>query len=811
MNQFDKNDPIENLLKEAADQVNPHTMFVTELEKNLKDAHRPRSSFSFPSFNGFMPALGSIVLLIAIGFLMTWVFRSLQPQIGASEDLFGEATPTPEPPVKTFDYMVQPNDTCSFLAEKFGVTVEEIVSLNGLTDSCIIFTDQRLRIPVNGNNTHTAEGVAYDWNGTVLYLNAPFPETPAEMKIYLAKDEVRATVEDANALAAQFGMSGEVYQIAHELGGISHYLVVDGNEYLLVFSDRYFTYYPSYADSVNITITGENPDAETLINQFMQVHGFNFDYKIEYSEFFSGYLVLPLTPDGFMLHHGHFSFGGMTFQFDQNGIVSVDASLLKYDEAAIAGVISAEQAFQRLLDPNTLYGSQMAGHSPLTHVDTWLRVRPLDESISYYGFLSSTGRSISGAAPLIRLDGYTVTGNISDISENMPNTFVEVTGKFHESDGVKTFELESWKIYDGYEEGYEGTINREGEQVFFTERFEGNKLMLADLPADLSLPAENMFIIGVTRGDVFEWKSISNGVQGGGGGGGGSAFFKLNLSGTPVPLPTPGPADETVTAAPLDGVRGIFTVNIHRQADGSQRTEYGFIVKNSDYEYASFMQLEGDSLQNLEAYHNRPVTIWGTPDHNDEEGVLVVKVDRYQIPFPDLQFQILRGTQRAAVFGNWEVVLFTAEDGTTYVELYPIGEPSSAIIAVEGDPVLEEVLIVPDESFGGYPAMRVFSSTMAINPETGLATEFTMTADQPYIIGAPGSQENPAPPNATIEKFELVYFTPDRRFLIPDPTSEPPYLQPVWRLSGHYSDGTEFEFLLQALKDEFLLPEREGM
>ena len=62
------------------------------------------------------------------------------------------------------------------------------------------------------------------------------------------------------------------------------------------------------------------------------------------------------------------------------------------------------------------------------------------------------------------------------------------------------------------------------------------------MPAELPLPLENAFVLGVTRGDVFEWKSIDTRMQGGGGGGGGgggSGFYKLNLSGTPVPLPTP--------------------------------------------------------------------------------------------------------------------------------------------------------------------------------------------------------------------------------------------------------------------------------
>lgn len=57
----------------------------------------------------------------------------------------------------------------------------------------------------------------------------------------------------------------------------------------------------------------------------------------------------------------------------------------------------------------------------------------------------------------------------------------------------------------------------------------------------------------------------------------------------------------------------------------------------------------------------------------------------------------------------------------------------------------------------------------------------------------------------TIKKIELVYYISDPRYQT-NP-ADPGYIQPMWRFYGHYYDGSEFEFLVQALKDEFLLPE----
>ena len=98
---------------------------------------------------------------------------------------------------------------------------------------------------------------------------------------------------------------------------------------------------------------------------------------------------------------------------------------------------------------------------------------------------------------------------------------------------------------------------------------------------------------------------------------------------------------------------------------------------------------------------------------------------------------------------------------------------------------------------------------MAINPKNGQPVEMQTTADQPYIMDESEQPQIPTNPTASIESIEMVYFTPDTRYTIPDLSAEPTYLQPVWRFSGHYSNGDEFEIIVQALKEEFLLPEIE--
>ena len=82
MNEF-KNSPIEKTIQEVAEDVQPNMMFTAELEAKLRQAHKPRKTFSF-SLRGFAPVLTSLVALGALTFFMVWIFNTvdLQPVPG---------------------------------------------------------------------------------------------------------------------------------------------------------------------------------------------------------------------------------------------------------------------------------------------------------------------------------------------------------------------------------------------------------------------------------------------------------------------------------------------------------------------------------------------------------------------------------------------------------------------------------------------------------------------------------------------------------------------------------------------------------
>ncbi len=59
---------------------------------------------------------------------------------------------------------------------------------------------------------------------------------------------------------------------------------------------------------------------------------------------------------------------------------------------------------------------------------------------------------------------------------------------------------------------------------------------------------------------------------------------------------------------------------------------------------------------------------------------------------------------------------------------------------------------------------------------------------------------------AVVEQIELVYYTLDPQDIEAGEDDTASYVQPVWRFSGHYEDGTFFQILVQALVETYLQP-----
>ena len=176
-------------LETLAERVKPNAAFERELEKRLMQTQSPEPKAKGLFFRA-APAIGLALGLIALAVVLTRVLRSVPPQPAAGN------TPTPQ---------------------------------------------QQETLPAP-----KPAGEKYERFGQTVYLQAELPPVPADAAVYNYQPEKLASLDDARALAAQFGMSGQVYETNGEIPTTKDFLIVDGNQRLHVRSDQYFQYFPDY-------------------------------------------------------------------------------------------------------------------------------------------------------------------------------------------------------------------------------------------------------------------------------------------------------------------------------------------------------------------------------------------------------------------------------------------------------------------------------------------------------------------------------------------------------------------------------------
>ena len=99
-----------------------------------------------------------------------------------------EATPTPTPAPQT--YTVQAGDTLLGIAERFGITVEDLQSKNELADPNNIFVGQKLQLPQPGERVQVETPVAGGGAADDVYI------VKAGDTLYAISQELDVTVED---------------------------------------------------------------------------------------------------------------------------------------------------------------------------------------------------------------------------------------------------------------------------------------------------------------------------------------------------------------------------------------------------------------------------------------------------------------------------------------------------------------------------------------------------------------------------------------------------------------------------------------
>jgi len=847
---------IEKKLLDVADRTNANPQFVFELESKLKDIHKPKTSWSMPLFKQTSSALGWIALVIVVGYFLNWSFATLiptqQPGANTTPNQFvcpvtepNGSTPPFEQPSKYFlgngelwtalwpdgkIYML-PTDKMSDgsfsmkwgfwrgvngaltveghrldadaeplradIPDGYGDTGFQVLGLIFPTTGCwevtgrvgessltivteVVFGEATPTPDLSTTqNTTTSENAtpapdgesSYAWRDTKMYLAQSLPQSPTDAQVYTLKLNQPVTRNDALALAQRFGIQGEVQELPPDFSNGIGYMLTNGTQKLEVQPNNYFVFYTNYTAAP----LGDVPEeqARIAIDSFLKKYGFNFEYHIESTPGVSAqqYVIIPLSPDGVEIRTDYLMPISYQVTIDGTGqILAFSGFLLNYETLGTFQLITAEEAFQSVFADNPQFGRMESvrgkggggGGGP-----------------GFYK-LNLSGTPVPFPTAITQSSG--VQGNTEYIVlEN--DTAASIAANF----GISIAQLAQANDLSN------NNIISVGQKLIIPSAQQGNA----------------GYAYTVVAGDTCQSIASTSNI---------SVDNLITNNTLPIDCSTLTidqvlmiPAAQSSPTNPYIGKRfedqqGIFMVNIYRKPDGSQRKEYGFVSIKDGEIYN--LKLEGAGLQDIEQYNNLPINIWATIESVDQYGTMTAKVDRFKIPFPDLSIQIFQGQQKVTQIDGKSAVLFTTTDGTTYIQAILDGDPfnDDSVIGHEGDQVLLEGFNIPGEFNNGYPVLRIFGGSMATSKD-GQPAEMTVTANQPNIYDETPNTENVLPPTATVEKVELVYYLPNPLYGNTNPSPDTKYIQPVWRFYGHYSTGDEFEFLVQALKQEFLLPQ----
>jgi LysM repeat protein len=547
-------------LYSVVEETRPDPHFVHDLEGQLLEIHSPKPAWSFPGWE-LTSTLGWLALTIAVGLLMVWSIQNLIPAPQPADD----GAPTQDSMLLT-------------------PTIE--------------VTEDNAATPI-------PDGKGYDFRGAKLILNAPLPDSPDQANIYNLLDPQPATAEYARSLADQFGIAGEVY-IAQPLSpDTSAFMVTDGKQQLIVYTEKNYTYTSNMVENLRNYDGFRHEDAENIIHEYLKTHGFDFNYRFEENAMFGGgYALKQLSPDGLPMEDERYpQFIHVTL--DQNGdILSMNVTLMNYDPASLGtyGIISAEEALQRVLD-DTLPAGKIENSYDLpdpnsTSPQTWHHEYPDNQTVTIYGnILVSKALDANKPAVIffnsVPVAGIGVTGNTNGMDSLEAYAFIQATGQFTIENGVRKFNVDTWdqNVEQAYVRGY---AHHEGEQIIFTTGDENiTEYILVDpptdLPLDIQFPESQLNSDGAIVDGQFYWNNItyftdSSQMGGGGGGFGGSGFYPLNLSGVPIPFPSP--IQPAYSAAELAGFLR-YTV---QAGDTLQQIAAKYNVSVEDIMSANYMQ-----------------------------------------------------------------------------------------------------------------------------------------------------------------------------------------------------------------------------
>jgi hypothetical protein len=403
------------------------------------------------------------------------------------------------------------------------------------------------------------------------------------------------------------------------------------------------------------------------------------------------------------------------------------------------------------------------------------------------------------------MDNISLTGNLEGLVNHQET--VELDGQYIMEGDVMKFQADSWKPADSMPT-LDGTLEQTDGQIWLVTA-EGKRLQIVDPPSDLQL-GQRSLVYGIVSDDKLDWRTINQGEGGGGGGGGGggAGLARLNLSGTPMPTatpwPTPTPSNyNSFIGSRLEGEQGILDIwNLQKEDKStylayklSSNTEAGFL--NSFWQ----INLEGAATEELGTYYHMPIKVWGAITNVNSLGVPTIQLERFEPAYSDEKPHLWFGTEKSIQLEGRKAVIFTADDGTSYVTDDSIQNDQEPVV-----PDKDWVLYIagwsnPSETYNGYPVIHVMSIGTA--PRDHNFDTIISDALTPPIVNASDVNFSGEPQTGIINHVELIYQGEDQLLAQPE-EGRVLYAQPFWHFSGYYSENSFFTIIVQALPDEYL-------
>jgi hypothetical protein len=767
-------------LKSAAQEIQPPAQFEAELERSLmREAQRKPSRLQRGlASTGRTAAWAALAIVLLLG--LGWVFRTLLPGTAPGAGPTGTVSAPATLPTAS---QTPPATQSAGPEEPTPAPIQPA----GLTT---------FRLPM--------------LQDVEVALQAELPEAPSKVQIYRQKAWPALSPEMALQTASQLGVEGQLYLAPAGPPGATSYLVSDG--YARVLFQQAAPWYQYQAAPGGVPPAGSElppEQAQAASEAFLKTHGLDqFEYHIEARP---GGTVFAQTLDGIPLSFPPFDEPQVRLVLDDQGqVVQVNSSLLDFEALDSYPIISAGEAWEKVLSPDTLSGSEtysISGGANAFH--SWGRTYPSGQDVELFGTARAYPALDPSQPPLIFLMDFPVSGNIQGLAEAAEsNRFIQAWGQFVEDgQGRRSFQMTGWQASFFPDQNLQGTLERQGGEVYLVTP--DQRLRLPDAPADLPDGA-TIAVQGVVLEEpelAMEWSNLYTApLGGGGGGGGGTGFAQLNLEGPPATLAGPAQTEPTPTPVVsvgqrLEAVQGQVMIFITQYSEGPSVVEAMLDLDPSlQWPEGLRVKLDGPGLAGIEAYHNLPVRVWGEIS-DASTSLSSLSLERYEPVYPEVKVEAWLGMLDNVTLGDQQVQLFTAQDGKQYVLNSSIENPGlDELPGAATDPVVVEGILIPEQALANYPVITDFA--VMPMPGTNDLSEYQPMSASPVIIHKQGSAGERG--QAVIDQIELVYYTADPRYAGAEVQAAPAYAQPAWRFSGHYEDGATFVILVQALRPEYL-------